>query len=200
MGYVLAASTLSRLVLAHDCPDADAHDLGEHYEENSEAEVSRGLRWFYCGGLGVALISMAVISFSHVHKRLEKARFKKRPRLVVRLCVAAVIIALPAADSLNSLHLISITTSLVFFVLFMDLYGMSCEGDRFFTGGWCDESKKNCKYTAKCKMGRRRRQELEEALRKGHKVSLADLLKRHSSMSSLESADSRDEEWHGGHY
>ncbi|ETI24103.1 hypothetical protein G647_03472 [Cladophialophora carrionii CBS 160.54] len=200
MGYVLAASTLSRLVLAHDCPDADAHDLGEHYEESSEAEVSHGLRWFYCGGLGIALISMALISFCHIHKRLEKARLRKRPRLIVRLCVAAIIICLPTAESLNSLHLISITTALVFVVLCLDLYGMSCDGDRFFSGGWCEESKKNCTYSAKCKLGRRRRQELEEALRKGQKVSLTDLLKRHSSMSSLESQDSRDEEWHGGHY
>ena len=69
MGYVLAASTLSRLVLAHDCVDADPHDLGEHYEQNSEPELSQGLRWFYCGGLGIALINMAAISFSHIHKR-----------------------------------------------------------------------------------------------------------------------------------
>jgi hypothetical protein len=225
MGYVLAASTLSRLVLAHDCPDADPHDLGEHYEENSETEVSHGLRWFYCGGLGIALISMALISFCHIHKRLEKGRLRKRPRLVVRLCVAAIIICLPTAKSLNSLHLISITTALAFFVLCLDLYGLSCDvsypqsgpsqagfarhvlcmltanqGDRFFSGGWCEESKKNCTYSAKCKLGRRRRQELEDALRKGQKVSLSDLLKRHSSMSSLESQESLDEEWHGGHY
>jgi hypothetical protein len=200
MGYVLAASTLSRLVLAHDCPDADPHHLGEHYEEGSEAEVSHGLRWFYCGGLGIALISMGVISFCHIHKRLEKARLRKRPRLVIRLCVAIIIICLPTAESLNSLHLISITSALVFFVLCVDLYGISCEGDRFWQGGWCSESKKSCTYSAKCKMGRRRRQELEEALRRGQKVSLADLLKRHSSVSSLESQDSRDEGWHGGHY
>jgi len=82
----------------------------------------------------------------------------------------------------------------------VDLYGLSCEGDRFFTGGWCAESKKGCSYSAKCKLGRRRQQELEAALRGGQKISLADLLKRHSSMSSLESQDSRDAEWHGGHY
>jgi hypothetical protein len=231
MGYVLAASTLSRLVLAHDCPDADEHDLAEHYEEASEAELSHGLRWFYCGGLGVALIMMAVISFCHIHKKLEQGRLRKRPRLIIRLCVAVIIICLPTADSLNSLELISITTALVFFVLCIDLYGISCVGDRFvstsfpthelcpassttcmfldhcrtdpekqFTGGWCSESKKNCTYSAKFKMGRRRRQELEEALRRGEKVGLADLLKRHSSMSSLESQETRDAEWAGGHY
>ena len=200
MGYVLAASTLSRLVLAHDCGDADPHDLGEHYEEDSEVEVSHGLRWFYCGGLGVALISMAVISLCHIHKRLEKTRLRKRPRLAIRVCVATIIICLPTAKSLNSLHLISITTALTFFVLSLDLYGNTCEGDKFFGSPFCPEAKKRCTYSARCRMGKRRRQELEDALRRGEKVSLADLLKRHSSMSSLESEESRDEGWHGGHY
>jgi hypothetical protein len=203
MGYVLAASTLSRIVLAHDCPDADEHNLGEQYEPKSEAEVSHALRWFYCGGLGISLISMAVISFCHIHKRIDKTRLKKRPRLIIRVAIAIIIICLPAApvSALNSLDLISITMSLTFIVLAIDLYGMSCEGDKFFTNPLCPEAKKQCKYTAKCKLGRRRRQELEEALRRGEKVGLADLLKRHGSMSSLESQETlRDEGWHGGHY
>lgn len=200
MGYILAASTLSRLVLAHDCDDADPHDLGEHYEERSEAEVGHTLRWYYCGGLGIALMSMALISFCHIHKRLEKSRMRKRPRLVLRVCVAIIIICLPTASSLTSLDLISITTALVFFVLALDLYGSSCEGDKFWTGGFCPEEKMKCTYTAKCRLGRRRQQDLENAIRRGEKVSLQDLLKRHSSMSSLESEQSRDEEWQGGHY
>jgi len=200
MGYILAASTLSQLVLAHDCSDADEHDLGHHYEDRSVGELSSALRWFYCGGLGVALISMAVISFCHIHKRLEKSRLKKRPRLAIRVCVAIIIICLPLADSLTSLDLISITTGLVFLVLCLDLFGNSCEGDKFWTGGWCAEEKKKCTYTANFKLGRRRRREIEQALHRGEKISLSDLLKRHSSMSSLESQSSREEEWHGGHY
>lgn len=200
MGYVLASSTLSRLVLAHDCDDADPHDLGDHYEELSEGEVGKAFRWFYCGGLGIALLAMSLISFCHIHKRLEKSRLPKRPRLVIRVCVAIIIICLATAESLTSLDLISITTALVFFALCIDLYGRSKEGDKFWTGGFCPEEKKKCTYTARCKLGRRRRKELESALHRGEKVSLADLLKRHSSMSSLESQDSRDEEWHGGHY
>lgn len=200
MGYVLAASTLSRLVLAHDCPDADEHDLGESYEPKSEGELSHGIRWLYCGGLGVALISMAVISFCHIHKKMERTRLAKRPRLVGRVAVAIIIICLPTATSLNSLQLISITMALVFFVLALDLYGLSVQGDHFLTGGWCSESKKQCTYSANYRLGRRRRQEIEDRMKRGEKVSLADLLKRHSSMSSLESEQSRDEEWHGGHY
>lgn len=201
MGYVLAASTLSQLVLAHDCSDANPEDLGENYEGRSESEVSHALRWFYCGGLGVALISMAVVSFCHIHKRLPNPRLRKRPRLAIRVAVAIVIICLPLADSLSSLDLIAITTALVCFVLALDLFGSSCQGDEFWTGGFCAEEKRKCTYTAHCRLGKRRRRELEKALQRGDKVSLADLLKRNSSMSSVDSEQTlRDEEWQGGHY
>ncbi|KAK5382340.1 hypothetical protein LTR20_006027 [Exophiala xenobiotica] len=201
MGYVLAASTLSQLVLAHDSSDTDPHDLGEGYEARSEPEISKALRWFYCGGLGVALIFMALISFCHIHKRVPKARLRKRPRLVVRVCIAIIIICLPLADSLSSLDLITITTALVCLVLALDLFGMSCEGDKFWTGGFCPEEKRRCTYTANCRLGKRRRREIEKALQRGDKVCLSDLLKRNSSMSSVESEETlRDEEWQGGHY
>ncbi|KIW12279.1 hypothetical protein PV08_09556 [Exophiala spinifera] len=205
MGYVLAASTLSRLVLAHDSADADPEWLGEGYAERSESEVPTAFRWFYCGGLGVALICMAAISLSHIHKRVNtkgKTRLRKRPRLVFRVCVAAVIICLPLAKSLSSLSLISITTALVFSVLALDLFGMSRKGDKFWTGGFCPHEKKNTTYTAQCRLGKRRRREIEKAMQRGEKVGLADLLKRkNSSMSSLESEETlRDEEWQGGHF
>lgn len=61
MGYVLAGASLSRLVLATDCADANAEDLTETYAAKAESELSSGLRWFYCGGLSVALISMSEI-------------------------------------------------------------------------------------------------------------------------------------------
>jgi hypothetical protein len=200
MGYILAASTLSRLVLAHDCADAHVEDLGEEYQERSDAEIGQVLRWFYCVGLGVALISMALISFCHIHKRLAKTRLRKRPRLVIRCCIAVVIICLPLANSLSSLELISITTALVCFILCLDLFGSLCDGDRFWTGGFCPEEKKKCVYTANCRLSKRRRRDLEKALHRGEKMSLSDLLKKSPSMSSMESEVSRDEEWHGGHY
>lgn len=59
MGYVIAGASLSKLVLAHDCSDTDVETLGEVYLERSEPEVPIGLRWFYCGGLGVALLCMS---------------------------------------------------------------------------------------------------------------------------------------------
>ena len=102
MAYVLAASTLTTLVLAHDSADAEIEWLGSHYQERSVAELDAGMRWFYCGGIGVALIFMAVISLCHTHKKLKKGRLNKRPRLIFRVCVAIVIICLPTAgDSLS---------------------------------------------------------------------------------------------------
>ena len=60
MAYVLAGASLSRLVLATDCRDANLDDLTEAYTGSSKPEVSSGLRFFYCVGLGVALISMSM--------------------------------------------------------------------------------------------------------------------------------------------
>jgi len=200
MAYILAAATLSQLVLAHDCANADPETLGSKYVEESAEHVSRALRWFYCGGLGVALISMSIISLSHVHKRLNKPRLRKRPRLVIRVCVAAIIICLPLADSLSSLSLVSITTALVIFVLFLDLFGNSCEGDRFWSGGFCAEEKRKCTYVANCKLSRHKRRQLKKALERGEKISVDDLLKRTGSVSSIESDGSRDLESYGGQF
>lgn len=198
--YVLAAATLSKLVLAHDCADANVQALGDAYAAKSQVVLSRGLRWYYCGGIGCSLISMAVISFCHIHKKIPNARLLKRPRLAIRVCVGVIIICLPLADSLSSLDLISITTVLVVLVLVLDLYGNSCAGDKFWTGGFCDSQKKECKYTASCKLGRKKRAELIKALQNGEKVRLEDL-RRTGSMSSISSEKTlADEEWHGGHY
>ena len=190
MGYVLAASTLGKLVLAHDCADSDPETLGEAYIDKSVAIVSQGVRWFYCGGIGVTLLSMGLISFSHIHKRVKGVRLKKRPRLFIRACTATAIICLPLAKRLNSLDLISITTCLVFLVLCVDLYGNSCQGQKFWTGGFCPEEKKKCNYVCNLKIKRQHRREIEKALHRGEHISLSDLIKRHSSMSSLESQDS----------
>jgi hypothetical protein len=205
-GYILAAATLSQLVLAHDCPDTDDHDLGSHYEERSVGEIDEAMRWFYCGGLGVALFSMGVISFSHVHKKLENARLLKRPRLAIRSAVSAIIICLPLAHSLNSLDLIAITCSLTIFILIIDLYGNSCQGQQFWSGGLCPKARKNCTYTARCPMSKRKQRKLRQKLVEGQQVGLADLLRKDSSAgSSLNSSGTstptlKDEEWMGGHY
>lgn len=46
LAYALAAATLSKLVLAHDCSDTNVEDLGEAYQGKSVAELEDGLRWY----------------------------------------------------------------------------------------------------------------------------------------------------------
>ena len=103
---------------------------------------------FYCGGVGIALFSMGLLSFCHIHKEITDARLKKLPRLAIRTCISVTIVCLPIAEKLNSLQLTSINTALVVLSLIIDLYGTSYTGDRFWTGGWDDDSKKDIEYTA----------------------------------------------------
>ncbi|RMZ78266.1 hypothetical protein DV737_g3985, partial [Chaetothyriales sp. CBS 132003] len=205
MSYVLAAATLSQLVLAHDCPDANPEKLGSHYADLSVEHVSDAMRWFYCGGLGVSLICMGIISFCHIHKKLDGARLLKRPRLAIRATVSIIIICLPLAHNLTSLDLISITCSLTIFILCIDLYGNSCHGQQFWTGGLCRKERKNVTYTATCKMSSRKKKQLIKAMQKGETPGLSEFLRRDSSMSSLNGSGTstpnvKDEEWTGGYY
>ena len=47
--FILASSTLTDLVLAHDCPHSNPEDLADAYLAKSVEEVEQPLRWFYCG-------------------------------------------------------------------------------------------------------------------------------------------------------
>ena len=58
MSFVLYGGALSRLVVAHDCADANELSLTEAFAHKSEGEISSGLRWFYCAGLATALACM----------------------------------------------------------------------------------------------------------------------------------------------
>ncbi|KAH0559062.1 hypothetical protein GP486_004348 [Trichoglossum hirsutum] len=122
MSFVLYGGALSRLVVAHDCADANESSLTEAFAQKSEAEISSGLRWFYCAGLAIALASMGLISMSHVHKEVDGQRLKKKHRLAVRFAVAVAFLCLPLAKHLNSLTLISTTTGLVVLV-----YTVNCK-------------------------------------------------------------------------
>lgn len=59
MSYVLAGASLSKLVLAHDHHDTDLATLGDLYLNRSEDHIPDALRWFYCVGLGIALLCMS---------------------------------------------------------------------------------------------------------------------------------------------
>lgn len=66
MGFTLAGAALSRLVVAHDCGNADPETLAPPYEEKSEGELLYGWRWFYCAGLAVSLLCMSEYSVRFV--------------------------------------------------------------------------------------------------------------------------------------
>lgn len=59
MAYVIASASLSKLVIAHDCESTDIETLDEESRNASEEMIPTGLRWFYCAGLGIALIFMS---------------------------------------------------------------------------------------------------------------------------------------------
>ncbi|KAK6351641.1 hypothetical protein TWF718_004795 [Orbilia javanica] len=133
LAFTIGGSGLSKLVLAHESQGTDVHDLFHTYEERSFAHVEDSLRWFYCGGLAVALFSMSLISISHLHKTLHTQRIAKKYRLAYRTLVCVVWLCLPTAhEHLNSLHLISITTGMTISIVALEIYGTSCKGDDMF--------------------------------------------------------------------
>lgn len=109
MSFVLSASALAILVRAHDCPDAPLDSLYEAFVPRSEEHITAGLRWFYCGGLGISLLCLSIITFTHTHRKIPNQRLRKETRLLFRITVAIVIICLPNAH-LNSLQLVACTT------------------------------------------------------------------------------------------
>jgi hypothetical protein len=60
MSFVLAAGSLSKLVIATDCRDTKVEDLTDTYSLKSDRDIPSGLRWFYCVGLGIALFCMGM--------------------------------------------------------------------------------------------------------------------------------------------
>lgn len=150
MGFMISASALSKFVLAHDTADADPQTLLDTYEARSEEELSQGLRWFYCAGLSIALAGMTVISFCHVYKDIPNQRIHKYGRATARFVAALIILLLPLKRSLDSLDLISITTSLVVLTLWIEIFGASCVKDPFWT-----PCKRHCTYSARCHMSKK---------------------------------------------
>src|ERR1051326_5115177 len=92
MAYVISGAALSKLVLAHDCRDADPEALLESFAAKSAESITDGQRWFYCAGLGIALAGMGVISLTHVYKTIPGQRFVKSKRLAVRFAASIVLI------------------------------------------------------------------------------------------------------------
>lgn len=59
-GITLVGAALEYLVIASDCSDANPEWLTDEFQGHSDSEISDGLRWFFCGGLAVALACMSM--------------------------------------------------------------------------------------------------------------------------------------------
>jgi hypothetical protein len=176
MAYVLAASALSKLVLAHDTASAHPEDLLEPFDGRSEEHIPIGLRWFYCAGLSVALMNMAAISLTHTYKSIPGTRARKEYRLAYRLLIAIIILLLPlAGERLNSLELVALTTCLVVSILLGELVGSACTTHAFWGFGG---EKRKCTYSARCHVSKK---ELESKVKSGEVLNVAEVAARDKS-------------------
>ncbi|KAF3032376.1 hypothetical protein E8E12_001949 [Didymella heteroderae] len=172
MSFVLSAGALAVLVRAHDCPDADVDSLYETFVSRSEDHISEGLVWYYCGGLGVSLVCLAIIAWTHTHRKIPNQRIRKNFRLLFRIAIAIIIICLPLAH-LNSLELVASTTGLVACVLVLELVGSTCWGENFWWNTNCGRNK--CTYSAKCGV---RKEEIEKSLKDGTVLNVEEIARR----------------------
>ncbi|CAK4028528.1 low temperature requirement A [Lecanosticta acicola] len=165
MAFVLGGGGLARLVVANDAPNSHSEWLTETYRERSEDHIPDGIRWFYCCGFGLALISMAIISISHVHKQSEGIRLTKKFRLSARIAVAIVFICLPLVHDLNSLQLVGIITGLMVLLLVGELWSASSCHEKLVGRD------KVCEYTGRCSKGI-----LKEMIKGGREVDIDGLI------------------------
>ena len=168
MSFILAGAALSKMVVATDCPDAPFDALTEFYQHKSDVEVHLGLRLYYCVGLGVALFSMGLISFSHEHREpVGACRLPKWVRLVNRGVVCVVFCCLPAVghERLNSLSLIATTTCLSIWVLLFETYAKACRRESFFGLGKGAKMGENGGSGGRCYTAVCTRRELERVMK-----------------------------------
>ncbi|KAK5728753.1 hypothetical protein LTR15_001892 [Elasticomyces elasticus] len=174
MAFVLGGGALARLVVATDTENMHLEHLTETYQHRSEHDIRQGIRWFYCGGFGVALACMGVIALSHVHKEVATLRMKKRFRIAWRFCIATIIVCMPLAKDLTSLQLVGIVTALIVFALATELWAASCS-----TQKWTGRSRP-AKYTGMCG-----RSKLQALVRDGKEVDVGKLASNNSSQDGL---------------
>jgi hypothetical protein len=113
----------------------------------SEAEVGTAIRWYFGGGLGCAIISMAGIGFTHRGLdaagttrigRVSKTRFSykldaaqsklllQKIMLGSRIAIGITMACLPLAVALNPLKLMATCTALTSFLVIEETYGKMC--------------------------------------------------------------------------
>jgi hypothetical protein len=172
MGFILSAATLSKLVLAHDVKNSDPADLVDTYAAKSDEELNLGLVWFYCGGMAVALLCMAIITMSHEKKHVPGERLSPKLRCAYRVVASLAILLLPLAhERLSSLGLVATTCGITWSILLVDLAGLTCKGDDF----WGFKSGRKCTYAANCRISNR---DLEEKVRNGETVNVEELARK----------------------
>ncbi|KAK8143257.1 hypothetical protein G3M48_007503 [Beauveria asiatica] len=132
MGYIVASSALSTLVLATDIAGAHRDQLISPYYERSEEDFGLGVRFFYCHGLAIALLAMGAISWSHSHRSPPTTRIPKVYRLANRAAACVILFLLPLAENLKSLQLISTTLGLTVYVVIVEVWGRSCTDESFW--------------------------------------------------------------------
>lgn len=182
MSFVLSAGALAVLVRAHDCPNTEVESLYETFIPRSEEHISAGLRWYYCGGLGLSLMCLSVIAWTHTHRKIPNQRIKKNLRLIFRILTAVVIMCLPLAH-LSSLGLVATTTGLIVCVLALELVGSTCWGESFWRNKDCRRNK--CDYSARCGV---KKEELERSFKEGVVLNVEEIAKRDGGQKESVSA------------
>jgi low temperature requirement protein LtrA len=177
MAFVLAGSALAKIVLATDCADANVRDLQIVYAHKSADDVPMGLRWYYCGGLAIALFCMGVISLSHSYKTVADVRLGKPYRIALRFAASLAILLLPLAkERLNSLQLVATTTGITLVVLLVELVGSACMQVMILGFNWkVQGEKRKCTYSARCHVSNK---ELEAKFKNGEVVKVEEVAKR----------------------
>ena len=177
MAFVLAGSALAKIVLATDCADANVRDLQVVYAQKSVAVVPMGLRWYYCGGLAIALFCMGIISLTHTYKTVDDIKLGKPYRVALRFAASVAILLLPLArERLNSLHLVATTTGITLVVLLVELVGSSCMQVMVLGFDWKGQKeKRKCTYSARCHVSNK---ELEAKFRNGEVIQVEEVARR----------------------
>ncbi|KAG8711188.1 hypothetical protein FRC11_003430 [Ceratobasidium sp. 423] len=92
-------------------------------------QVTSAIRWYFGGGLGVALISMALIGATH--RGLDPtgtSRLGRFTQLGFRIAVGAIMICLPLSD-LSPLNLLGTSAGLTSFLVVEETYGKLRRGE-----------------------------------------------------------------------
>ena len=145
-GLTLAGATLPQVVVASDCPNSPIDSLTDKYAALSVNPLPQYLRWYFCGGLAVGVMSMGTLhpaNFSltycigllqllHKPHKISQ-RIELRWRILIRFATTISWCFLPLAKAnLNSVNLMAIITGSCYICLFVEIYGQDPVGSNIF--------------------------------------------------------------------